>query len=102
MSKVDWPHAFHAPGVAMKDVFLRGPICNISSVAWNVSKLKRTPRLPSEMGNCIDWYLYVYLSATGCVGLVFQKLLFTESIRVQRETAMSGSTQKSAKKCLPG
>ena len=96
MSKVDWPHAFHAPGVAMKDVFLRGPICNISSVAWNVSKLKRTPRLPSEMGNCIDWYLYVYLSATGCVGLVFQKLLF---YRVYSGSTGNSNVREHTKKC---
>lgn len=96
MGKVDWSESFRGAEASMKDVFLKGPICNISSVAWNVEALRRTPRLPSEIGNCVDWYLYVYQSAIGRVGLVFQKLLY---YRVYSGSTGNSNVPEHTRKC---
>ena len=77
-----WPRQFCGPKNDMVNVFLKGPICNISSVAWKVNSLKRI-HLPEEIGNSIDWYLYIIMSNKNDVLLVNKKLLF---YRVHRES----------------
>jgi len=81
-NRLRWPRQFSGSRNDMLSAFLKGPICNISSVAWNVKKLKRID-IPEEIGNSIDWYLYVMLSNKNDVLLVNKKLLF---YRVHRES----------------
>ncbi len=92
----DWPESLREKQNDLKNVFLCGPICNISSVAWNCKYLREAPRLPSHMGNCIDWYLYLYLSARGPVGLVFQKLLY---YRVHARSTGNSNIRSHTEKC---
>ena len=72
---LNWPRRFCGSKSDMVDVFIKGPICNISSVAWNV-KMLRQINIPEEIGNSIDWYLYIILSNKNDVLLVNKKLLF--------------------------
>jgi len=77
-----WPRQFSGSRNDILNVFLKGPICNISSVAWDVNKLKGID-IPEEIGNSIDWYLYILLASKNDVLLVNKKLLF---YRVHRES----------------
>ncbi len=81
-NRLKWPRQFCGSKNDMVHIFLKGPICNISSVAWNVNSLKDI-HLPEEIGNSIDWYLYIMLSNKSDVLLVNKKLLF---YRVHRES----------------
>lgn len=81
-NRLKWPRQFCGSRNDMVHTFLKGPICNISSVAWNVNKLKGI-HIPEEIGNSIDWYLYIMLANKNDVLLVNKKLLF---YRVHRES----------------
>lgn len=57
-------------------IFEKGPICNISSVAWQKDQLEKIPDLPINCRNCVDWFWYMYLSSRYPVAFVPKPLLF--------------------------
>jgi len=70
-----WDRRYEGTKQNMLHVFLNGPICNISSVAWKVNNLKSL-HIPDEIGNSIDWYLYIMMSSRNDVLLINKRLLF--------------------------
>lgn len=80
----------------MIDVFLKGPICNISSVAWNVDLLQPYVDIPDEVENSIDWYLYLVMSYKKDILLVNKKLLF---YRVHNESTGNADVKKHSLDC---
>lgn len=95
-NRIKWPKRFCGNSSDMVHTFLKGPICNISSVAWNVSKLKSLD-IPEEIGNSIDWYLYILLSKNNHVLLVNKRLLF---YRVHRESTGNSNVVGHTENCM--
>lgn len=94
-NRLQWPRQFCGTRSDMWHTFLKGPICNISSVAWNVNKLKGID-IPEVIGNSIDWYLYILLSNRNDVLLVNKKLLF---YRVHRESTGNSNVVAHTENC---
>lgn len=93
--RIKWPKKFCGNRSDMVRTFLKGPICNISSVAWNVKKLKNLD-IPEEVGNSIDWYLYIILSNKNDVLLINKRLLY---YRVHRESTGNSNVVGHTESC---
>ena len=94
-NKIHWPRQFCGTRSDMLKIFLKGPICNISSVAWNVNNLKSID-IPEVIGNSIDWYLYIMLSNKNKVLLVNKRLLF---YRVHHESTGNSNVAAHTENC---
>lgn len=93
---VRWPLEWEGLKNSMVDVFTRGPICNISSVAWKTELLRNIPLIPDDYGNCVDWYLYMLFSSNNPVYLVNKNLLF---YRVHKASTGNSNVVKHTKSC---
>ena len=76
--------------------FLKQPIVNISSVAWNVSKMKNI-FIPVTVGNCIDWYLYIALSRNNNILFIDKYLL---KYRIHDESTGNSNVIAHTKNCM--
>lgn len=94
-----WPGSYAGLRNNMHKRFLQGPICNISSVAWNTEKFLRI-KYPSELledyGNPIDWYCYILLSTDDFILLVNQPLLY---YRVHNQSTGNSNVTKHTRSC---
>ena len=91
-----WPINLKGIRNDMISVFLKGPICNISSVAWNAELLRKYVDIPDEVENSIDWYLYLLMSYNKEIMLVNKKLLF---YRVHNESTGNSDVKKHTLNC---
>lgn len=96
----NWAPRFTGLRDDMAQYFLLGPICNISSVAWNVSILCENP-YPTELletaGNPIDWFLYIKLSLNYPVLLINNPLLY---YRVHSHSTGNSNVIKHTSSCI--
>lgn len=76
--------------------FIRGPLCNISSVAWSVRDLREV-FIPEYIGNSMDWYLYIVMSKKGNVFYLPKPLLF---YRVHNASTGNSNVVEHTKNCI--
>lgn len=79
-------------------IFLKGPICNISSVAWNHEILQDRIKYFNKYGNCIDWFLYISF-AKDIMPIVFIKkhlLMY----RIHNQSTGNSNVKKHTEKCF--
>jgi glycosyltransferase involved in cell wall biosynthesis len=76
--------------------FLRGPLCNISSVAWSVKELRKV-FIPEYIENSLDWYLYIVMSKKGKVLYLPKRLLF---YRVHNASTGNSNVVEHTKNCI--
>ena len=76
--------------------FLKGPQCNISGVAWRIDLLKEKLNTPSEIGNSIDWFLYIQMIREQRAYRVGKRLL---AYRVHSQSTGNANIIKHTKNC---
>jgi glycosyltransferase involved in cell wall biosynthesis len=94
-----WHETFSGLRYDMARFFLQGPLCNISSVAWDVS-IFTTISYPIDLlataGNPIDWYLYIKVSLEYPILLINQPLLY---YRIHSQSTGNSNVLKHTSSC---
>lgn len=97
VDSLSWPKNRNGKSQEALSIFLRGPICNISSVAWSKQILLQKASGFQKYGNCIDWYLYISCLEDNQQALFINKKLLM--YRIHNQSTGNSNVKAHTQKC---